>query len=360
MGLSTAPRLGPNLSGLTSAQLTLPAGGTWKIPGEQNTWFIHPGRYTALQQQDPITGIWHDVGGSPVSSVSYMLTSDGLNYRLANQTGCAVGALLTNAGSGYTSVPTVTATSGSSVWKAIVGGAVNTSVTVSAGGSNYTYPPIVVFSAPPVGGIYATGYAALSAGAVNTITVTNQGAGYITPPTIQLINDPREGINGVAMGSGATATATLTGAQTVTGVVCIDHGTPLTSVPTLSFTGGGGSSAAATAIMCWTITAYAVSSGGATYSGNVLVTPYDVFTATSPAYTNPSTQSGLVKTRQALIIAALSAGAITATGQTVLDGGIYTNASPAEMTQYNTPPGTAAALTFTMGGVTDSSTVFPV
>jgi hypothetical protein len=361
MGLLTSPRLSASIGGLTSQRIKLPSGGTWTIPGPEQAWWIKPGRYSAIQQRDPITGIWLDIGGSSPYADPMVVISDGQNFRVANQTGCAVGALVTTAGTGYTSVPTVTAGAGSSVWRAIVGGAVSTSVTVNAGGSNYTYPPIVVFSYPPVGGIPASGYCTISAGAVSMITVSNQGAGYVTPPTIQLLNDPREGLNGIGVGLGAIATATLTGAQTVTGVVCVDHGIGgQTAVPTLTFAGGGGSSAAATAIMCWTCTAYAVTSGGSGFSGIVLVSPFDIkFTGTSTAYTNPDTQTGMVKTRPASIIAALSAGAITATGQTVLDGGIFT-AAPDQMMTYNTPPTGAASLTFTMGGTTDTIEILPI
>ena len=359
MSLNFSPRLNQSIAGLSSPLIYLGSGQTWLIPPEN--WLLKPGKYTAIQQLDPITGIWRTIGGGDTSAAPFFVTSDGQNYRLANQTGCAVGALLTTAGSGYTSAPAVAASAGNSIWRAIVGGAVSTSVTVTNGGVNYTYPPAVAFSLPPLGGLPATGYCTLSGGAVSTVVITNQGAGYTSAPTIVFINDYREISNPLLSdGYGASAVATLTGAGTVTGVVCTDHGNGgLTAVPTLAFSGGGGASAAATAIMCWSITAYAVTSGGAAYSGDVLVNPYDVFPATAAAYTNPDTQSGLVKTRSAQIVAALSAGAITATGQNVLDGGIFTTA-PNQMTAYNTPPTTAAALTFTMGGQIDKTTIFPV
>ena len=362
MSLLSAPNLSQGLGGLASNTITLASGETWMIPGGEKTWLIKVGRYTSLQQYDPISNFWRTVGGGVASSTPYLIVSDGQNYRLANQTGCAVGALLTTAGSGYTSAPTVTASAGASVWTALVGGAVNTSVTVTAGGQNYTYPPTVVFSLPGRGGIPASGYCTLSAGAVSTVTVTNQGAGYSQPPTITFVSDQRE-ISSTTLsdGYGAAAIASLTGSGTVTGVICNDHGVGgQTSLPTLSFSGGGGSSAAATAIGCFTISAYTVTGGGSGFSGNVLVTAYDIFNSTSAAYTNANTQSGLVKTRQASVIGALSGGAITATGQVLGDGGIFTNVSPGFVTSYNTPPATAASLGFTMGGTVDTTTVFPV
>ena len=65
--------------------------------------------------------------------VARFVDSDGQNYRLANLTGCPVGALMTNVGSGYTSAPTVAASAGSSAWTAVVGGAINSTVTVTTG-----------------------------------------------------------------------------------------------------------------------------------------------------------------------------------------------------------------------------------
>lgn len=71
------------------------------------------------------------------------------------------------------------------------------SVTVTAGGSGYTTAPTVAFSAPPAGGILATGVATVSGGAVTAIKMTNQGKGYATAPTVTI----------TGVGTGATATA---------------------------------------------------------------------------------------------------------------------------------------------------------
>lgn len=351
----------PSLGGEVSNALTLPAGACWPFP---NNWFmVKAGKYTTIQEYDPITQTWRVPGGSFTGANVIRVKGDGNNYRLANQTGCVVGALVTNAGTGYTSEPTVTASDGSSIWNPVIGGAVATSVTVTNGGSNYTYPPIVLIAAPPAGGIQATGYCTLSAGAVATVVITDQGAGYASPPVITFQNDPREGVNGVTTGTNAAAVATLTGAGTLTGLVCMDHGKPIASTsapPTLTFSGGGGSSAAATAIMCWSITAYTVSATttGSGYAAPVIIQAYGGFPATSPAYTNPTTQSQLLKGRTATIIGAVSGTALTATGQVVNDGGIY----PGVPTTYTYggiqgAGAVAAVLTPVMGGQTDISLV---
>ncbi len=74
------------------------------------------------------------------------------------------------------------------------------STTVTAGGSNYSSVPTVTFSAPPAGGVTATGTATVSSQAVTAITITNPGNGYTSAPTITISGGG---------GSGATATSTL-------------------------------------------------------------------------------------------------------------------------------------------------------
>jgi hypothetical protein len=367
MALYSGPGQIPTFKGVPTNKITLPSGGTYPI-SPAGYWMIRTGLYSCIQQYDPITGTWVRIGGGVTAGGVEYIYSDGVNYRIANQTGAAVGALLTTAGSGYTSAPIVTASAGGSLWKTWIGGAVNTTVSVVSGGSGYTYPPIVFFSAPPPitsgGGIQATGYATISGGVVTAITVTNQGAGYPSAPMITLFNDPREtpniaiagsGVtaNTVTQGTGAAAVCTLTGAGTVTGIVCLDHGQGgLTSVPTLAFSSG---SAAATAIMNWTVTAATVGTGGATVVGAfVNATAEDNFPATASAYTNPDTQSKLVAIRKADVRYTVSAGSI-ATPVVIYDGGIYTS-QPTTMVVGNvsavtTPP----VATFTMGGVTDIS-----
>ena len=184
------PGVTPNLGSLVSNSLALQPGEVWPVPSGR--FAVKPGKYTVFQEYDAVAQFYRTIGGGTTNANLEVVFSDGTNYRLANQTGCAVGALITNVGSGYTSAPIVTASAGGSVWRAIVGGAVNTTVTVTNGGVNYTYPPTVLFSAPPAGGIPATGYCTLSAGAVSSVTIVDQGAGYNSPPTIVFVNDPRE------------------------------------------------------------------------------------------------------------------------------------------------------------------------
>lgn len=338
------PGIVPSSRGVPSSLITLPAGQAQLIP--PGSWMIEPGLYAGIERFDPVTGIWRKVGN--MGSGEAFVASDGVNQRVCNRTGCAVGALLTNAGSGYTSAPVVTPSAGASIWVAVMGALVSTTVTVATGGTNYVYPPICIIGSPSNPGIQATATAAISGGAVSAITITNQGGGYIATPTITLLNDPRD-----TTGNGATAVLSLTGQGTVNGVLCTDHGNALTAVPTLAFTGGGGSSAAATAIMDFAVTGYTVSTAGAVIAAPAQTWGIPAVTAGSAAYTNPATQTGLVNMRQGSIIAAVSGAAITATGLVVLDGGHYETVPTMQVIQSGIAT-TWPILTATVGGLTST------
>lgn len=142
--------------------------------------------------------------------------------------------IVSAAGTGYTSAPTVALSTGSGATAGTItfsSGAIAT-IPVSAGGSGYTDPPTVTISGNGSG---ASAHAVISAGVVTSIVVDYGGTGY-TSATATL----------AAIGSGATATATVSGGA-VTGVTVTNAGTGYWSAPAVSFSGGGGSSAAATA-----------------------------------------------------------------------------------------------------------------
>ncbi len=374
MALYRGPGQIPTLLGCPTQEVSLPSGGTYTL--SPAGWYsVRVGRYSVLQSYDPYTGSWRRIGGGASGSGGQggveFFYSDGVNYRLANQTGCPVGALIRVAGTGYTSTPVVAASAGGSLWKAWIGGAVNSTVTINNGGTLYTYPPICVISPPPTitsgGGICATATCTLSSGVVNAVTITNQGAGYTVAPTLTFINDPRENPNvpitgsTVTYGTGASATLTLTGANTLTGLVCQDHGTGgQSALPTLTFTGGGGSNAAAIVIMNWTITATAIGTAGNIGSGTVAwVTGEDNFTTSAPSYTNPDTQINLVTTRKADIVATVTTNTLTGT-PVVYDGGIYTSSPNILVLANASVVTTAPVVTATLGGTTDTSYVMPL
>lgn len=361
MGLFGGTGLTPSLKGVVTNVVALKAGQV-QILSPAGWYAVEPGIYTAFQQYDPITTTWRTIGGSGNQAGVEYVYSDGVNYRLANQNGCVVGAVITNVGSGYTSTPTVTAAAGGAIFKAVIGGAVGQTVTVTNAGTNYTYPPTVQISAPPPGGVQATGYCTLSGSTVSTVTLVDQGAGYSSAPTITFVNDPREGLNGTTVGYSAAAVATLTGSGTITAILCLDHGTPIaftagsaTTIPALTISGGGGSSGAATALMNWSVVglqsgSYANGTSGITGSQAIIV-GVDQPTAANSTVLNVSLQAGLVRSRPCFLSAAPSAGVLPAyTAWVVRDGGIYqgTPLLVIETSQATTPGALVTALA-TMG-----------
>ena len=326
----------------------LQAGAVIYVP--PGTFNLRHGNACSIQTLDPVMGVWRPIGydGGEWKQVD----SDGNNYRIANQTGCTVAALLTQAGTtGYTSPPTVTASAGNSVWQALLGQVVS-SITVAQGGSNYVYPPLVIIQAPGFPGIAATAYSTLNnAGGVTSVTMIDEGAGYTTPPFITFFNDPRD-----TTGNGAVGVAVMAGLGTVTGLLCTNHGNPITSgtVPTLTFSGGGGASAAAVAIMDWAVTNYAVTGAGAGYAGAVEISTIGTgIPTTATAYTNPDSQASFLRTSQAVIVGALSGTGITATGQILVQEGHIggTTSNVAALIVGGGAPTTVATLTLGVGGV---------
>lgn len=257
----TSPSAVPSLP-LTQAPIPLTMGGTQTFtvpPGPYMIWPADASQCTELQQYDGVLGIWRKAT-YPITHPA-TIDSDGTNFRLANTTGCAVAALITNGGTSYISAPTVTASFGGSVWTAIVGGSISTTVTVTTAGL-YNYIPTLTCSDPPAGGVRASATVSLSGGGLGTVTVVNAGAGYAAVPTWTINQDPRD-----AAAGGGVLTSTLVNSGVVTAVVCVDPGTATaTSVPTLTFAGGlatsGATAASATAIMNFTVTGWTVTSVG--------------------------------------------------------------------------------------------------
>jgi hypothetical protein len=302
--------------GQNAFPLHLFSGHTWLVP--PGNFQITLGRVCVLQIFDYVTYCWRHFYG-PGSRV-LVTNSDGSNFRIVNMSGVVTGAAITTAGTSGTNGigPTQTACSISfgsapssgraATGYVIVGGSINTTVTVTAAGTGYLVPPTIVFDPPPQGGIRATGYAVLSGTTIGSIVVTNAGAGYTSVPLCYAIpqfasyttsNPPADpavptnvftaptgyglsasGINPtlqnmqgdiVGAGSGAvlTVNSTLGGSGTTTGIVITDYGSNYTgtTIPTITFTGGP-TSAAATAIMSFSVTSVSVANAGVALSGN--------------------------------------------------------------------------------------------
>lgn len=343
-------------SGRPFVNQELAAGETFLIPS--GTWRLDLGPNLSYQEFDQVTQTWQRPGGSQWGQPLYV-DSDGVNFRIANQTGCLIGATVTSGGSGYTSVPTVTVNSGGATLVAILGPCVNT-ITVNNGGNNYTFPPTVTIQNPPNGGIPATAYAAISGGVVSTITVTDQGAGFSAgTPQINITPDPRD-----TTGTGAAATANMTASGQVVSVLVTNHGSTTnisTSgvLPTITISGGGGSSATAQAIMHWTVTGIASVTSGSGYPTNVVVTGF-CQSSGSAQFTNPTTQSNLLRNAQCWVAVTTSGGQLTATTVVYAPGAYPGNPSAYVLAGVAGSGAVVGAAVFTVGGTNDLFKLYPV
>lgn len=309
--------------------IALAPGESTLIPPGQ--WLSQAGVYSDLQYYDNQTQFWRNLAvAADVAPIP--IVSDGTNWRFANSSGCPVGAVVTNAGTAgslpvsmytplgvwtggtftaqATPAVTCTASAGGSQWNTFIGGALSTTVAITSGGGSYQIAPVLVIVPPLNQGaqpfIPATAVCTISGGVINSVTVTNQGAGYVTAPTILVLNR-----NGDTTGAGAVLTPTLTGAGQVTAVIQpgtgLSYGTVLTSTPTLTIGGASApASAAATPIMNFSLTnagAGTVTAGSGITNGYSIVLTGGVNTST-PIYTNPNTEKGLVTPTQPYITSA--------------------------------------------------------
>lgn len=337
-----APRAGSPIFVLAPGEVYIPPAGWYNsYPGLANT-----------QRYDARASIWRQAGdpGNNMDTTYY----DGQTIRIANTTGCAIAAIVTTAGSGYTTAPTVTPSAGGSVWTAVVGGALSTTVVINTPGAGYVYPPLVLIEQPPAPGVMALATATISNGTVSAITVTSQGAGYLYPPNVAIVNDSRD-----TSGYGAQATASLTGAGTITAVLCNNHGNPIVSgtVPTLAFSSG---SAAATVLMDWVITSVSITAAGAGYTSaaaNVTALGAGGYTAAAPAYVGTSVTTDLIKYRPATVAITTNASGGLASA-VVADGGRYLSVPTPAIVGAQTYT-TVGTLTFTMGGTNTNVLLWP-
>lgn len=315
--------------GHTPLPVNLTSGQLFMIPSGQ--FQVLPGLYTFLQWWDAASQIWR-VLTTPAQSAGAIVSSDGANWRLANLTGTMVGASLTTAGSGLTNgiypagtgngtaaSPTVTMSAGGgsivATVNAIVGGAINTTIAITAGGTGYTRAPVLQIGPPPLGGVPATAFCTVSAGAINAVTVTNQGAGYTVAPPVTVTRAPGDvtGTGGVL-----TVNATLAGGGGYTALTVANNGAGMTSVPTFTFAPTTGTPAA-TAIMCFTITTGVAQTGqDHSTTGNIGIAIGGLAAAQS-INTNPAITTGLFVPRPAYTAENVTAGG----GITFLDGGLH-------------------------------------
>jgi hypothetical protein len=284
--------------GQVSVPIGLAGGEVWYPP--PGNYYFELGNQTVVQVIDPINLCWRNVawpGGS-----GSIVSPDGYNFRLCNQSGVLTGALITNAGSAATANGIGSAATGvvvsfgaaptngvAATAYPIVGGKLS-GLTIAAGGSGFVMPPRILIDPPPIGGIQATATCTISGGAINGVTLQNPGAGYVNVPNVYIVPAfltyqgvgvpvnavgpasiiPPGIIAGVqppflpniqfqpapASSNGASITVNgITGSLTLTGIVMTSYGVGYTgtTIPLITFTGI--TSAAATAIGSFCVTA---------------------------------------------------------------------------------------------------------
>lgn len=301
LGLPPPQNLYPNSLQVTapipytpgSNYVDLPAGDALPIPAGE--YIVSVGPYSLLQWLDPVTGVFRSFDTN--RSILRQLQSDGFTRRVANLTGCPIAAVVTTQGSGYAQgTTTVTASTGNSTWYPIIGGLL-TLTTISGAGNQYTLPPLCILPIPGLAqnpglstvipaGVQATAVAGISSNTVSTITVTNQGAGYAAGFTVTLLPDPTD--PNIATITNAVAVFGITGSGALAAVICTNPGQTLSTVPSLTITGSGGSNAAATALWMNTILTTTVSANGAGYQNGGLFTTAGGGNGATATHTNPS------------------------------------------------------------------------
>lgn len=330
-------------------ELTLPPGT--QIPIPRGRYWVGLGAYAQLQYFDPVTAIWRSFSTSRTGPL--VVDSDGFNMRVANNTAVPIGAIVTNGGTNYVqATTTVTPASGTSTWQAIVGGRVNTTVSISASGAGYGVPPLVFIPAPPSPGVQATANAVITSGTLTSITVTNQGAGYTTAPPLSIYPNPTDPnfLAGSTI-TPATAVAALIGTGNISAILLTNPGVSLGAnvVPSLTI-GGAGASGAATVVPQWTLQGITVAAAGGGFTAPVELSTVGGTPSGTPAYTNPAVEhTGYIPRKASALVGLTGTG--LSTSLTIYDGGLFAGV-PAGLYLTDGIVTTVSSVTFALGGTT--------
>jgi len=348
-------------TGGNTNDLSLAPGDCFPVPAGR--YIITLGKYCSLQYNDPVTNIWTLLRDNNDNLTTHDVWSDGFNLRIANLTGCVVGAVVTNGGSNayVQGTTTVTPSTGTSTWQPIVGGAVNTSVSITSvagialGGKNYGIAPLVFFDAPPSPGVPATGVAVIASGSVTSITVLNQGAGYTVAPNISIYPSPYDPnfLSGTTAITNAAALCSLTGAGSITAVLMTSPGAPVASTMSLTVAGAG-TTATVVPVFLQSVTAATVTTVGIGYGASAQMTTTGGFNTNTPAFTSPQISFAGFTPRPAVIaLTGLGAGGTVSTVGTIYDGGLYLG-TPLAAVIGNGIVSTVAVIALTLGSQNDT------
>jgi len=371
-------------------------------------FYMPPGNYLTLlgtqtiaQYFDNVDLCWRNLG--PPGGLVSVISSDGFNYRLVNMSGVVQGLQITNAGSGATvngigaAVTGVTIGFGAAPTNGIVAAAYPiiggklSGLTIVSGGSAFAFPPMLFIDPPPLGGIQATATCTISGGAINAVTLQNPGAGYVANPNVYIVPQwaTYQGI-GAPVNAGPPSTVippgtlasgtfqppwlpgvqwptTVGGAQitsngiigsgTLTGAVmtCYGLGYTGTTIPTVSFAGGGlAGGVAATALMALSI--QSLGTGGTVGVGYTIGTPW---ISDFGQLVGNDGCNGIMAARVARGRIAATTG-FTGTAAVVEDPGWGFQTVPNIGTLlFTTQPSTVSTTTAVCGGVADVSIINP-
>lgn len=343
-----------NKLGLAPGNSLVPPAGDWYIGG---------GNYCVLQYLDPVNNTWTTSPDEAWGGSIRFVKSDGFTVRVANMTACPIGAVVIASGTGCVQgSTTVTPTTGNSTWAAIVGGQVSIT-TVTNAGSGYGVAPLVFIPspAPPstnansIGGLAASGYATISSGTVSGVTLLNPGAGYTGKSVnIAILPSPFDpNLTSTTAIVAATVTATVVGSGMVTGVLCTNSGSPVTTIANLTLTpGGSGSSVSVVPIMMSTVTAMSVTTAGAGYSTNTMLTTIGGVPSASGTYTDQNSALTAWRPRPAQIALTQIANTCVSGISAIYDGGLFTGTA-LPLVIAGVGASVAAVVTITQSSVND-------
>lgn len=335
--------------------VSLAPGDALPIPAGR--YIINCGKYCSLQYLDPVATSWQILRDNDSDDSTTQIWSDGFNVRIANLTGCVVGATVTNGGgAGYVAgATTITPSAGTSIWAAIVGGVVATSggTSITAVGANYGIAPLVFVDVPAAPGIAATAVANISGGTVTSLTWINQGAGYTIAPNISIVPNPADPnvVSGTVSITNATAVASLTGAGSITAAILLNPGAPVASTMSLTVTGGG-TTATVVPLFLQTVASASFTNVGAGYGANTYLGSAGGFNNNTGAFTNPvSDLTGFVP--RPFLASLVQAGGTLTSISKIIDAGLFL-ANPTALPLTNGVVTTASTITFTTGSQNDT------
>lgn len=203
-----------------------------------------------------------------------------------------------------------------------------TGVTLTTGGDYTALPTVIGCATTGAGGSVGVGLTLDLNFKVKSLALSPAGDGYQTAPTVTI------GAPTGTCGTGTTATGTPSLNGEVVAVNMVIPGAGYSTAPVISFTGGGGAGAVASATLSNSVTGTTVSNSGTGYN------PSSLPAVTFPAPSSPA--AGITPVTATGVAVVNAAGNVT--GITVTQGG----------TGYSSPADNNASITIEASGVIQS------